>query len=104
MTKARIKSYREQYQKMGVRYPRVCDVYERPSQANKRAEEAILLEMWRKSGYGYRVITHNAQMFTCGYEYVTDFGDILFVIHTPTERVLVRVGHDWQYTEVCDPI
>lgn len=102
MTKARVRSYREQYQKLGTCYPRVCDVYNRPSQAKERAEESVLSEMWRKSGYGYRVITHNAQTFTCGYEYVTDFGDIMFVIHTPTERVAVPVGHNWQYTEVCD--
>lgn len=102
MTKARIKRYWEQYLNHGSNYLRVHDVYRCPSQAKVRAEENIFEEMRIYRGYGYRVITHNAQMFTCGYLHVWKNGEIRFVVHTPEDRRSITVGHVDQYIEVLD--
>ena len=45
----------------------VDDVYVRPSTAKRRAELDIINYLVGQNGYGYRVMSHNSQMFTVGY-------------------------------------
>ena len=65
MTKNQLKAKYQEYIKAPIRY--VNDVYARPSIYKERAERNILDYMLFNDGYGYRVMTHNAQMFTVGY-------------------------------------
>ena len=65
MTKNQIKAKYQQYLKAPILY--VKDVYVRPSVYKERAERNILAYMLNNDGYGYRVMSHNAQMFTVGY-------------------------------------
>ena len=65
MTKNQLKAKYQEYIKAPIRY--VTDVYARPSVYKLRAERNILDYMLFNDGYGYRVMTHNAQMFTVGY-------------------------------------
>ena len=65
MTKNQIKAKYQQYLKAPLRY--VADVYTRPSANKCIAERNILRYMLNNDGYGYRVMSHNAQMFTVGY-------------------------------------
>ena len=65
MTKNQLKEKYQQYLKTPVQ--RVNDVYVRPSVYKERAERNILAYMLNNDGYGYRVMSHNAQMFTVGY-------------------------------------
>ena len=65
MTKNQIKAKYQQYLKAPLRY--VADVYARPSVEKCIAERNILAYMLNNDGYGYRVMSHNAQMFTAGY-------------------------------------
>ena len=65
MTKNQLKAKYQEFLKMPIRY--VNDVYVRPSVYKERAERNILRYMLNNCGYGYRVMSHNAQMFTVGY-------------------------------------
>ena len=65
MTKNQIKAKYQEYLKAPIRY--VKDVYVRPSVYKERAEGNILAYMLNNDGYGYRVMSHNSQMFTVGY-------------------------------------
>ena len=65
MTKNQLKAKYQQYLKAPLRY--VADVYVRPSVNKCIAERNILRYMLNNNGYGYRVMSHNAQMFTVGY-------------------------------------
>ena len=65
MTKNQIKAKYQEYLKTPVLY--VNDVYARPSIYKERAERNILAYMLNNNGYGYRVMSRNAQMFTVGY-------------------------------------
>ena len=65
MTKNQLKAKYEEYLKAPILY--VNDVYARPSIYKERAERNILNYMLNNDGYGYRVMSHNAQMFTVGY-------------------------------------
>ena len=65
MTKNQLKAKYQQYLKVPLRY--VADVYGRPSLDKLRAENDIIEYMLDNDGYGYRVMSYNAQMFTAGY-------------------------------------
>ena len=91
MTKARKNYYKEIYESKAGEYSRVRDVYGRPSHYKERAEEIIIMEMRGKHGYGYKVLTHNFQMFTCGYVYDDADGNTTLVVHTPSERVEIEL-------------
>ena len=65
MTKNQIKAKYQQYLIAPLRY--VADVYARPSVNKCIAERNILNFMMNNDGYGYRVMSHNSQMFTVGY-------------------------------------
>lgn len=65
MTKNQLKAKYQQYLKSSLRY--VADVYARPSVNKCIAERNILNYMMNNDGYGYRVMSHNSQMFTVGY-------------------------------------
>ena len=65
MTKNQLKAKYQQYLKTPNRY--VNDVYGRPSRNKLRAENNILEYILDQDGYGYRVMSHNSQMFTVGY-------------------------------------
>lgn len=91
MTKARKNYYKEIYKSKAGEYSRVRDVYGRPSFYKERAEEIIMMEMRGNYGYGYKVLTHNAQMFTCGYVYDDADGNTILVVHTPSDRVEIEL-------------
>ena len=65
MTKNQLKAKYREY----LATPSRCvkDVYARPSTAKMRAEWEIINYLVDQNGYGYRVMSHNAQMFTVGY-------------------------------------
>lgn len=65
MTKNQLKAKYQEFLKTPVLH--VNDVYVRPSVYKERAERNILGYMHNNNGYGYRVMSHNAQMFTVGY-------------------------------------
>ena len=65
MTKNQLKAKYQQYLKSPLLY--VADVYARPSVNKCIAERNILAFMLNNDGYGYRVMSHNSQMFTAGY-------------------------------------
>ena len=45
----------------------VKDVYAKPSINKRRTEQEIINYLVDQNGYGYRVMSHNSQMFTVGY-------------------------------------
>ena len=65
MTKNQLKAKYAEY----LATPSRCvnDVYARPSTAKRRAEQNIINYLVDQNGYGYRVMSYNAQMFTVGY-------------------------------------
>ena len=65
MTKNQLKAKYQEYLKTPSRC--VNDVYARPSTAKRRAEQNIINYLVDQGGYGYRVMSHNSQMFTVGY-------------------------------------
>ena len=83
MTKNQLKAKYQEYLKTPARY--VNDVYVRPSVIKLRAEFSIFEYMHFNDGYGYRVMSHNAQMFTAGYIIRNDEGK-LFVYETEQHR------------------
>ena len=83
MTKNQIRAKYQEYLKAPLRY--VADVYVRPSVNKCIAERDILDYMLDQNGYGYRVMSHNAQMFTVGYIIRNDEGK-LFVYETAQHR------------------
>ena len=83
MTKNQLKAKYAEY----LATPSRCvnDVYARPSTAKRRAEREIINYLVDQDGYGYRVMSHNAQMFTVGYIIRNDEGK-LFVYETAQHR------------------
>ena len=65
MTKNQLKAKYAEY----LATPSRCvkDVYARPSVNKIRAEYRIIDYLLDQGGYGYRVMSHNLQMFTVGY-------------------------------------
>lgn len=80
--------YLDAVRRYGYRTVSLC--YKTPSTSKINAEVRIATEVYRKGGYGYTVISYNAQMFTCGYLYQHN-GATYFVIHTPTDRGVMLV-------------
>ena len=83
MTKNQLKAKYAEY----LATPSRCvkDVYARPSVNKIRAEYRIIDYLVDQNGYGYRVMSHNAQMFTVGYIIRNDEGK-LFVYETAQHR------------------
>ena len=83
MTKNQLKAKYQEY----LATPSRCvkDVYARPSANKIRAEYRIIDYLVDQNGYGYRVMSHNAQMFTVGYIIQNDEGK-LFVYKTAQHR------------------
>ena len=88
MTKKQLKAKYQQYLKTPNRC--VTDVYARPSSNKLRAEDNILEYILDQDGYGYRVMSHNAQMFTVGYIIQNDEGK-LFVYETAKHRYYMPI-------------
>ena len=83
MTKNQLRAKYQEFLKAPIRY--VKDVYAHPSIYKQRAENDIIYCMRDSDGYGYRVMSHNAQMFTVGYIIRNDEGK-LFVYETAQHR------------------
>ena len=83
MTKNQLKAKYAEY----LATPSRCvkDVYARPSANKIRAEYRIIDYLVDQNGYGYRVMSHNSQMFTVGYIIQNDEGK-LFVYETAQHR------------------
>ena len=90
MTKNQLKAKYQQYLKSPLRY--VADVYVRPSVNKCIAERNILRYMLNNDGYGDRVMSHNAQMFTVGYIIRNDEGK-LFVYETAQNRYYLPIDN-----------
>ena len=78
------KRYVDLYAQIKVR--ELSDCYSRPSCAKQRAETLIRAEMLENGGHGYKVLTFNAQMFTCAYQ----LGNSL-VVHTPSQKMQIAL-------------
>ena len=88
MTKNQIKEKYQQYLKTPLRY--VADVYVRPSVNKCIAERNIIKYMLNNDGYGYRVMSHNSQMFTVGYIIRTEKGKC-FVYETAYNQYVLQL-------------
>ena len=90
MTKNQLKAKYSEY----LRTPSRCvkDVYARPSANKIRAEYRIIDYLVDQNGYGYRVMSHNAQMFTVGYIIQNDEGK-LFVYETAQHRYYLPIDN-----------
>ena len=66
-------------------------VYESPSIHKVIAFEDIIKEVYIHNGYDLKVISYNAQMFTCGYM-VELHGDTYFIRHTASYIDCVKVA------------
>lgn len=51
-----------------------------------QAENDIKQEMLNKNGFGYRIISSNGFMFTCGYLYRDENDNLILVYHSKTKR------------------
>ena len=95
MKTSQVKSYYERYMyavnKYGYRY--LNDCYKNPSGAKMSAERAIANDIHSKDGYGYSIISYNAQMFTCGYLFRKD-GELWFAVETPMYYGEMKVEED----------
>ena len=61
----------------------VYGAYKHPSDAKVRAERAVLHEMAKRNGWGYKVINHTCQHFTAGYLFTDpETGVITLRVHT----------------------
>ena len=90
MTKNQLKAKYQEYLKTQSRC--VKDVYARPSTAKIRAEWEIINYLVDQDGYGYRVMSHNAQMFTVGYIIRNDERK-LFVYETAQYRYYLPIDN-----------
>ena len=90
MTKNQLKAKYQEYLKVPFRS--VGDVYIRPSANKLRAEFSIIAYMHDNHGYGYRVMSHNSQMFTVGYIIRNDEGK-LFVYETAQNRYYLPIDN-----------
>ena len=64
------------------------DCYRSYSIFKSRAYREIRDEMHSKGGQELRIISHNVNVFTCGYTYQDrETGVLKFVYHTPSYRV-----------------
>ena len=88
MTKNQIKAKYQQYLIAPLRY--VADVYARPSVNKCIAERNILNFMMNNDGYGYRVMSHNSQMFTVGYIIRNEKGKY-FVYETAYNQYVLQI-------------
>ena len=90
MTKNQLKAKYQEY----LATPSRCvkDVYARPSANKIRAEYRIIDYLVDQNGYGYRVMSHNAQMFTVGYIICGDEGK-LFVYETAQHRYYLPIDN-----------
>ena len=90
MTKNQLKAKYVEY----LATPSRCvkDVYARPSVNKIRAEYRIIDYLVEQDGYGYRVMSHNAQMFTVGYIIQNDEGK-LFVYETAQHRYYLPIDN-----------
>ena len=88
MTKNQLKAKYAEY----LATPSRCvkDVYARPSANKIRAEYRIIDYLVDQNGYGYRVMSHNSQMFTVGYIIQNDEGK-LFVYETAQHRYYLPI-------------
>ena len=88
MTKNQLKAKYAEY----LRTPSRCvkDVYSRPSPIKMRAEYRIIEHLVDQNGYGYRVMSHNAQMFTVGYIIRNEKGKC-FVYETAYNRYVLPI-------------
>ena len=90
MTKNQLKAKYQKYIKAPIRY--VTDVYVRPSVNKCIAERNILDYMLFNDGYGYRVMSHNTQMFTVGYIIHNEKGKC-FVYETAQNRYYLPIDN-----------
>ena len=90
MTKNQLKAKYAEY----LATPSRCvkDVYARPSIAKRRAEQNIINYLVDQDGYGYRVMLHNAQMFTVGYIIRNEKGKC-FVYETAQHRYYLPIDN-----------
>lgn len=64
------------------------DCYRSYSMEKSMAYRKIREEMYSVGGQDLRIISHNVNVFTCGYTYTDrETGVLKFVYHTPTYRV-----------------
>ena len=90
MTKNQLKAKYVEY--LATPSRSVKDVYARASANKIRAEYRIIDYLVDQHGYGYRVMSHNPQMFTVGYIIQNDEGK-LFVYETAQHRYYLPIDN-----------
>lgn len=81
-----VREYREMYSERDIngQFEYINDVYSKPSIYKRNAEQEILARMFDRSGYGYTVLTHSVQFFTCAYVFPhPETGELILCIETP---------------------
>lgn len=64
----------------------------KPSQKKQDIEQGILQTMEKQNGHGYKVMSHNANVFSCGYLIQTQCGEILRVETKANTYYIVNDG------------
>lgn len=92
MTKNEQKRYAERAKSI-YNYSDICelgDCYRRYSIEKSIAYHKIREEMHSVGGQDLRIISHNCNIFTCGYIYTDrETGVLKFVYHTPTYKIII---------------
>lgn len=71
-------------------YRMVHDCYIKPSAAKDAAENTIWLEMKRRNGYGYTVISYNTMFFSCAYLFPhPEDGNMILCYETPAHTYYI---------------
>lgn len=74
------------------RETRLEDCYKSYSYAKARAFKSCLNDMEYFNGYGMRIISHNLNVFTCGFMYTDELTGVLkFRYITPCYRISIEV-------------
>lgn len=68
------------------------DCYKKPSARKCRAYEYLLEQVQKRKGFGATIISSNTQMFTFGYLYIDENGNLTFVYETALHSYRILVG------------
>lgn len=69
----------------------IACVYKKASNEKWRAESDIIEEMNKMGGYGYRIIAHNSNTFSCGYLFTDSAGELWLMYHTAYNRYTIKI-------------
>ena len=87
-----MKKYEEQafYQYLSSTHSELSEVYKNPSKRKRDIYEHILHGMHLVAGTAFRILSHNAFIFTCAYLYKKD-GKVYLAVFCPSKAFDVDV-------------